>query len=75
MFATSVLGYTVASTWLILGIFLWILVAFWPASIAKKKGYSFLLFFIISLFFWWITLFVTLFLKPKTGPSASAHEA
>lgn len=55
---------------IILGTVLWIAVALWPASIAKRKGYSFLLFFLISLLFWWITLFVTLFMKDKTQPES-----
>jgi ABC-type Mn2+/Zn2+ transport system permease subunit len=56
---------------IILGIILWIIVALWPASIARRKGYSFLLFFLISLLFWWITLFVTLFMKDKTRSSST----
>lgn len=57
---------------IILGTILWIALALWPASIARRKGYSFLLFFLISLLFWWITLFVTLFMKDKTpsGPAS-----
>ena len=50
---------------IILGVILWVAIALWPASIAKRKGYSFILFFTISLFFWWITLFVTLFMKDR----------
>lgn len=50
---------------IILGIVLWICVSLAPALIARKKGYNFFLFWIISLFFWWITLFVTLFMKPR----------
>jgi hypothetical protein len=53
--------------WGILGVIAWVLVAIWPARIASKKGYSFVLWFILSLFFWWITLFVAAFgLKDKT---------
>lgn len=37
--------------WTILGIVIWILIAFWPARVARRKGHSFLLFFIFSLFF------------------------
>jgi hypothetical protein len=58
----------------ILGVFLWVMVALWPAFIAKKKGYSFVLFFIISLFFWWITLFVTLLMKDKTASPEPAEK-
>ncbi|HEY4963274.1 MAG TPA: hypothetical protein VIH90_01075 [Candidatus Saccharimonadales bacterium] len=56
----------------IIGIFLWIMVALWPAFIAKRKGHSFILFFLISLPFWWITLFVTLFMKDKSTPDTPA---
>jgi ABC-type Mn2+/Zn2+ transport system permease subunit len=55
---------------IILGIILWVAIALWPAFIAKRKGYSFLLFFLISLLFWWITLFVTLFMKDKAQPGS-----
>jgi ABC-type Mn2+/Zn2+ transport system permease subunit len=53
----------------ILGIVLWIALALWPASIARRKGYSFLLFFLISLPFWWVTLFVALFMRDKSVPT------
>lgn len=56
--------------WYLLGLILWVIVAFLPAILAHRKGYSFILFFLISLPFWWITLFVTLFLKDKTQTSA-----
>lgn len=59
---------------IIMGVFLWILLAMAPAFIARKKGYSFLLFFIISLFFWWITLFVTFFLKDKVDHEKEFYE-
>jgi hypothetical protein len=57
-------------TWYLLGAILWVLVALWPAIFAKRKGYNFLIFFIISLFFWWITLFIVLMLKDKTQTAA-----
>lgn len=68
MFATTLLGYTLSTLWLAFIIFVWVIIAIWPGMLAKKKGYSFWLFFIISLFFWWITLFVVLFLKDKSLP-------
>jgi hypothetical protein len=70
MFATTILGVTLSAIWFVVIAFLWILVAFWPAFIAKGKGYSFLLFFILSLPFWWIMLFVALFMPDKNGPAA-----
>lgn len=56
---------------IILGTILWVALALWPAFIAKGKGYSFILFFLISLLFWWITLFVVIFLKDKGQPGSS----
>jgi len=45
----------------ILGVFLWILLALWPARVAARKGHSFWGYFLLSIFFWWITLFVVYF--------------
>jgi ABC-type Mn2+/Zn2+ transport system permease subunit len=45
----------------ILGVIIWIAIAFWPATVAKNKGHSFLGYFLLSIFFWWITLFVVYF--------------
>ena len=70
MFATTILGVTMSAIWFAFVLFIWILIAFWPATLARSKGYSFLGFFLISLFFWWITLFVVLFLKDKSVPMA-----
>ncbi len=58
----------------ILGVILWIAIAFWPATVAKNKGHSFLGYFVLSLFFWWITLFIVYFgLKDNSKPSAPAQ--
>lgn len=40
-----------------IGAVLWIMLAFWPASLAKKKGYSFLLLLILS---WGVSFIITL---------------
>ncbi len=37
--------------WWFLALLLWVAIAFWPARVASRKGHSFLLFFIFSLFF------------------------
>ena len=51
----------------VLGLALWVILAFWPAVMARKKGYSFALFLITALFLSWIiSLIVVLFLKDKT---------
>ena len=40
----------------IIGIIIWIAIAFWPARVAGRKGHSFLGYFILSLFFFPLAL-------------------
>lgn len=64
--------------WGVLGLIAWIIIAIWPARIASKKGHSFLLWFIVSIFFWWITLFWVSFGlndKNKTAQDIANDEA
>jgi ABC-type dipeptide/oligopeptide/nickel transport system permease component len=57
--------------WGILGLIACIIIAFWPARVASSKGYSFFLWFLISIPFWWISLFVVYFgLKDKKMTAA-----
>ncbi len=42
----------------ILFFIIWIAIAFWPARVAGRKGHSFFLFFIFSLFFFPAALIV-----------------
>lgn len=59
----------------VLGVVLWIFLALWPAMMAKKKGYSFVLFFIISIFISWLLgLIIVLFLSDK-NETAESREA
>ena len=44
--------------WTILFVVIWIALAFWPARVASRKGHSFLLFFIFSIFFFPLALLV-----------------
>jgi ABC-type dipeptide/oligopeptide/nickel transport system permease component len=54
--------------WWILGVILWILIALWPARVAAAKGHSFIGYFLLSIPFWWITLFIVYFgLQDKTS--------
>lgn len=63
---------------LVLGIIAWITVALWPAFIARKKGYSFILFWIIS---WFISFLLGLLLvlilrdKNETPQTRAADKA
>lgn len=62
----SLFGQTIAGIWLVLAFFVWIFMVLLPASVARKKGHSFILFFLLSIFFFWITLFVVIFLDDRT---------
>lgn len=70
MFEASILGYTVTAVWYMFLAVFSIIVTLWPAMIAKSKGSSFLLWFLLSIPFWWITFFVTLFMKDKSAPAS-----
>jgi hypothetical protein len=35
----------------LIGLIIWIAIAFWPARVAGRKGHSFILFFLLSLVF------------------------
>ncbi len=56
--------------WYLLGLILWVILAFWPAIVANRKGYSFLLFLLVSIPFFWITLVVVYLLKDKNQTAA-----
>lgn len=61
---------------IILGIIAWLVVAFWPARVAQRKGYNFWLFFLISLPFFFVTLFVAYLMprKQNAAPKAQTEE-
>ena len=52
--------------WTVLAVVIWILIAFWPARGARRKGHSFLLFFIFSLFFFPAAVIVAYLVRDRT---------
>lgn len=58
--AVSTLG------WLVL-VFIWIALAFWPARVAGRKGHSFFLYFVFSLFFFPLALIVAYVVADRTA--------
>jgi hypothetical protein len=50
----------------ILFFIIWVLIAFWPARVAGRKGHSFFLYFIFSLFFFPAALIVAYMVKDRT---------
>jgi hypothetical protein len=72
MFAMTFLGYTLSVFWFMFMMFIWIALAFLPAKIAQSKGHSFWGWFALSIFFWWITLFITLFMRDNNTPHTAS---
>ena len=50
----------------IIGIIIWIAIAFWPARVAARKGHSFIGYFIFSLFFFPAALIVAYLVPYRT---------
>ena len=49
----------------ILCVLIWIAIAFWPARVARRKGHSFIGYFIFSLFFFPAALIVAYLVPPR----------
>ena len=49
----------------IIGIILWIFVAFWPARVAQSRGYNFWLFLVLSWFISFILALLLAYLLPN----------
>ena len=62
----DLLGFTISTIWAVLVLIIWIAIAFWPARVAARKGHSFLLFFIFSLFTFIIALIVAYLIADKS---------
>jgi hypothetical protein len=51
--------------WGIVFFIIWIAIAFWPARVAARKGHSFILYFIFSLFFFPLALLVAYLVRDR----------
>ncbi len=72
MFGVTLLGFTLSTLWAVVFLLIWIAIAFWPARVAARKGHSFALFFIFSLFFFFLALLVAYLVPNRTNTSSSA---
>ena len=50
----------------IVGLIIWILIAFWPARVAARKGHSFLGFFLLSCLFFPLALIIAYMSADRT---------
>ena len=57
--------------WWILALFVWIVIAFWPARVAAAKGHSFLGFFLFSLLFFPAALITAYVVSDRTRPATA----
>jgi ABC-type Mn2+/Zn2+ transport system permease subunit len=49
----------------IVGLIIWIAIAFWPARVAHRKGHSFLGFFLLSLLFFPLALIMAYVVRDR----------
>jgi hypothetical protein len=54
------------AAWGVVGLIILLALAFWPARVASRKGHSWLLFFIFSLFFFFPALIVAYLVQDRT---------
>ena len=53
----------------LIGLIIWIALAFWPARVAGRKGHSFVGYFILSLFFFPLALVLAYVVSDRRGLS------
>ena len=63
IFALSALGWTGVG---VVFLIIWVLIAFWPARVARRKGHSFILYFIFSLIFFPLALLTAYLVHDRT---------
>ena len=51
----------------VIGLIIWIALAFWPARVARRKGHSFLGYFILSIFFFPLALILAYVVADRRG--------
>ena len=51
----------------IIGLIIWIAIAFWPARVAGRKGHSFVGYFILSLFFFPLALIMAYVVNDRSA--------
>lgn len=56
-------------TWLFLAA-LWVALAFWPANVAQRKGHSFVGYFLFSIFFFPLALFLAYVVEDRNRTTA-----
>lgn len=63
------------SFYFFLGAVLWIVLALWPAYAAKRKGYSFILFFLLAILISWLLALIIALVMPNKRLTAADRRA
>jgi hypothetical protein len=66
LYAFSAVGWTLSA---VVFLIIWIAIAFWPARVARRKGHSFVLYFIFSLIFFPLALLTAYLVRDRTAPA------
>lgn len=66
IYALSAVGWTAAG---VVFLIIWVLIAFWPARVARRKGHSFILYFIFSLIFFPLALLTAYLVHDRRAPA------
>lgn len=66
VYALSVFGWTVSA---VVFLVIWVAIAFWPARVARRKGHSFIGYFIFSLFFFPLALITAYLVGDRRAPA------
>ncbi len=66
LYAFSAVGWTLSA---IVFLIIWVAIAFWPARVARRKGHSFILYFIFSLIFFPLALLTAYLVRDRTVPA------
>jgi hypothetical protein len=66
LYAFSAVGWTLSA---IAFLIIWVAIAFWPARVARRKGHSFILYFIFSLIFFPLALLTAYLVRDRKAPA------
>lgn len=66
VYALSAFGWTVSA---LVFLVIWLAIAFWPPRVARRKGHSFILYFIFSLIFFPLALLTAHLVRNRTEPA------
>ncbi|MGO9822981.1 MAG: hypothetical protein ACLPTJ_20315 [Solirubrobacteraceae bacterium] len=66
LYAFSAVGWTLSA---IVFLIIWVAIAFWPARVARRKGHSFILYFIFSLIFFPLALLTAYLVHDRRAPA------